>query len=155
MNVSLWTLINFMDVIYTESIGEIRVLTTLTAFSLLLCQSDSLSLSAPLAALSIRVAITVSSLTAFSTTRVSINSDIRILTFRHWSDFNSQTFGHLNAKITEEFYLALELNNFTTCSTYTKHRTTRGLGQFLEFSVYGNVYSRNLEIFDFTKSVSR
>ena len=60
-----------------------RLLTTFTDFSLLLCLSKSLSLSAPLAALSIRVAITVSSLTAFSTTRVSINSDIRILTFRH------------------------------------------------------------------------
>ena len=59
-----------------------RVFTTFTDFFLLLCLSESLSLSAPLAALSIRVAITVSSLTAFSTTRVSINSDIRILTFR-------------------------------------------------------------------------
>ena len=91
-------LVNFMGVIYTESIGKIvylqHLLTSLCCFVL----SDSLSLSAPHTALSIGVAITVSSLTAFSTTRVSINSDIDIQPFRYWSDYNSQTFRHFNAK---------------------------------------------------------
>ena len=69
-----------------------------------------------------------------------------IQTFRCWprSDINIQTFGHSNAKITSEFYRALGLRNFTTCSPYTKHGTTRGLSQFLEFSLYGDAYSRNL-----------
>ena len=77
---------------------------------------------------------------------IQIQIDIRILTLKYSHFGQTLTFRCSDIQIQNNlrFYRALGFRNFTTCSPYTKHGTTCGLCQFLEFSLYGNAYSRNL-----------